>query len=387
MQRFARVKTRGFRSLVDVDLSLRPLAVMIGPNGSGKTSLLDLLLLFNQAMQEDLSKAIEQQGGIVSIASRMKPAPDQVDVELSFYSEESGEKDEMVYRVHLSANPGEHPIRLEQLERQLDTQDPNPHRYINVENGTVTFAMPGSVGAVAAAGSITTTELALAQIPRYYEDPERLRSALARACFYSQLDVQPRSVIRLPQSLTPTIQPGPNGENLFSAIHNLRAVHERQFRALEDILRIAFPGFRRLEFPVVGSGQVTLAWYQEDIDGPLFLNELSEGTLRFLWLATVLLSPSPAPITCIDEPEVSLHPELLKLLAGLLQDASMRGQYIVATHSPELIRWLEPKEILILDKEEGRTSFTWADSLDLKEWLQEYTLDQIWLMGTLGGRP
>ena len=152
-------------------------------------------------------------------------------------------------------------------------------------------------------------------------------------------------------------------------LHNLRAVHERQFRALEDILRIAFPGFRRLEFPVVGSGQVTLAWYQEDIDGPLFLNELSEGTLRFLWLATVLLSPSPAPITCIDEPEVSLHPELLKLLAGLLQDASMRGQYIVATHSPELIRWLEPKEILILDKEEGRTSFTWADSLDLKEWL------------------
>ena len=98
---------------------LRPLAVMIGPNGSGKTSLSRVCSwLFNQAMQEDLSKAIEQQGGIVSIASRMKPAPDQVDVELSFYSEESGEKDEMVYRVHLSANPGEHPIRLEQLERR-----------------------------------------------------------------------------------------------------------------------------------------------------------------------------------------------------------------------------------------------------------------------------
>ena len=56
-------------------------------------------------------------------------------------------------------------------------------------------------------------------------------------------------------------------------------------------------------------------------------------------------------------------------------------------HALELIRWLEPEEILILDREEGRTSFTWADALDLKEWLQEYTLDQLWLMGTMGGRP
>ena len=109
--------------------------------------------------------------------------------------------------------------------------------------------------------------------------------------------------------------------------------------------------------------------------------------MRFLWLTTVLISPSAASITCIDEPEVSLHPELLKLLAGLLQDASMRGQFIVATHSAELIRWLKPEEILVMDKDEGRSNFTWADSLDLHEWLQEYTLDQLWLMGTLGGRP
>ena len=68
-------------------------------------------------------------------------------------------------------------------------------------------------------------------------------------------------------------------------------------------------------------------------------------------------------------------------------DASMSGQYIVATHSAELIRWLKPEEILVMDKEEGRSNFTWADSLDLHEWLQEYTLDQLWLMGTLGGRP
>jgi predicted ATPase len=65
----------------------------------------------------------------------------------------------------------------------------------------------------------------------------------------------------------------------------------------------------------------------------------------------------------------------------------MRGQVIVATHSADLIRWLQPDEILVLDKVEGETQFTWADSLDLSEWLQEYTLSELWLMGTLGGRP
>ena len=92
-------------------------------------------------------------------------------------------------------------------------------------------------------------------------------------------------------------------------------------------------------------------------------------------------------VLLLDEPEVSLHPELLKLLAALLQDASARSQIVVATHSPDLIRWLEPEEVLIADKEDGATSFTWADDLDLQEWLAEYTLRDLWLMGNLGGRP
>jgi predicted ATPase len=105
-----------------------------------------------------------------------------------------------------------------------------------------------------------------------------------------------------------------------------------------------------------------------------------------MWLVTVLLSPQISPITLIDEPEVSLHPELLKLLAEVLQDASSRGQIIVATHAAELIRWLQPEEVVVLDLDEGRTRCTRADSLNLDEWLREYTLGELWLMGTLGGR-
>jgi len=138
---------------------------------------------------------------------------------------------------------------------------------------------------------------------------------------------------------------------------------------------------------VVGAGQVTLAWHQEDLHTPFYPTQLSEGTLRFLWLSALLLSPDLPPITLIDEPEVSLHPELLKLLSGLMRDAALRTQLIVATHSPDLIRWLQPNEVVVLDKEGERATLTWADTLDLDEWLRNYTLADLWLMGEIGGRP
>ena len=128
MQKFTRLSVSGYKSFVDVELPLRPLAVMIGPNGC-KTSLLELLWLFNQAMQEDLTKGIEQQGGINSIASRMKAAPSQLEFELSYYCEEFRGDDEMIYRVHLNANLREHPIRLEQLERRWDPYASTPYRH------------------------------------------------------------------------------------------------------------------------------------------------------------------------------------------------------------------------------------------------------------------
>jgi predicted ATPase len=90
----------------------------------------------------------------------------------------------------------------------------------------------------------------------------------------------------------------------------------------------------------------------------------------------------------IDEPEVSLHPELLSLLADLLREASQRTQIVIATHADRLVRFLDPSEVLTINvNEEGATEFLWADQLDLASWLDEYTLDEVWRMGRMGARP
>jgi len=385
--RFTQLKVKGYRSLVDVTLPLSGLNVLIGPNGCGKTSVLEVFQLLHDAMQGDLTASLDRLGGVSALLSRVEGGPDRLQIELLVDVESERSREPMCYRFELQPREVGYVIPFERLEWRWDPHAERPFRYIEAHYDRVLYSDPDTISMISPTWAYDPLDLALAQVPRTYQEPEALRTALTRTRMFSFLDVGPRAVVRLPQALTPTTRPGPNGENLYSTLYNLRALHPETYTRLEEVLALGFPGFHRLEFPVVGAGQVTLAWYQRDLAGPLYPGELSEGTLRFLWLATVLLSPQPTPITLIDEPEVSLHPELIKLLVGLLQDAATRGQFIVATHSSDLVRWLRPDEVVVLDKEEGRTTLARADALDLDEWLREYTLSELWLMGTLGGRP
>jgi predicted ATPase len=167
----------------------------------------------------------------------------------------------------------------------------------------------------------------------------------------------------------------------------LREAERDRFEAIEDSLRSAFPRFDRLDFPPVAAGTLALTWREEGFSKPLYMHQLSEGTLRFLWLATLLQSPGLTALTLLDEPEVSLHPELLSLLADLLREASGRTQLIVATHSDRLIRFLQPKEVVLMNStDSGMSSLTWGDELDLGEWLKDYSLDELWRNGRIGAR-
>lgn len=376
----------GYRSLADVRLSLRPLMVMIGPNGSGKSSLLELFQLLRDATQEELAKALTRLGGLNAVLSKLTPPVEALGLELKVDVESRKSAHPMCYTIGLIPTSVGYHIASERLEWRWDANQSDPFYYIDAQAGKVQYRGPDAAGPFSPDWEYAHAELALAQIPRQYTEPDALRVLLSKTDFFSFLDVSRRAVVRLPQALTPAKRPGANGENLYSALYNLRTEAPRVYNRILDVLRAAFPGFRGLEFPVVGAGQVTLAWRQEPLTTPLYPGDLSEGTLRFLWLVTTLLSPEPAPLTLIDEPEVSLHPDLIRLLAGLLQDAALRGMVMVATHSADLIRWLQPNEVLVLDKEDGQTRASWADEMDLDEWLKEYSLSDLWQMGTMGGR-
>ncbi len=130
-----------------------------------------------------------------------------------------------------------------------------------------------------------------------------------------------------------------------------------------------------------------MIWKDKQFTQPLYPHQLSEGTLRFLWLTALLYSPELPAVTLIDEPEVSLHPRMLSLLADMLREASQRAQIIVATQSESLVRFMRPEEVLVMDlDEEGHTTAKWADEMELGDWLEDYTLEKLWRIGLLEER-
>jgi predicted ATPase len=116
-------------------------------------------------------------------------------------------------------------------------------------------------------------------------------------------------------------------------------------------------------------------------------SRLSDGTLRWLALLTILLNPSPASVICIDEPELGLHPDILPTLADLLRDASRRTQLIVTTHSQSLVECFsdDPESVCVCEKVEGATQIRRLSKETLSSWLEDYSLGQLWAKGEIGG--
>jgi predicted ATPase len=379
--RFDKLSVRGFRRLNDIHLSLGPLSVMIGANGTGKTSVLDVLSLLATSAQGRLSSSISDLSGLANVLTYDKADELELGITMVVPGHEPLE-----YSLWLRPEGIAHAIREEVLSQKRKPY-PQPFLHINSFERDIKYYDPVKKKLLPPSWEHNPLETSLAQVPKMFQEPEEFRRRLASSTFYHVLNVEPRSPVRLPQSMGPAPLPGRNGEDLVSCLFYLRETDRNRFEIVEDSLRAAFPRFERLDFPPVAAGTLALAWRERGFSRPLYMHQLSEGTLRFLWLTTLLQSPGLTALTLLDEPEVSLHPELLSLLADQLRDASRRTQVIVATHSDTLIRFLEPSEVVVLDStDDGLTTLTRADELDLGQWLKDYSLDELWRNGRLGAR-
>jgi predicted ATPase len=380
--RFESLSIHGFRRLENVSFPLRSFCVMIGANGTGKTSVLDIMSLLASSAHGALNTAITDLSGLGNILTYDRAKFLKLGISMTVPQYEPLE-----YSLQLRPQGVAYVIEEETLTQRRKGY-PQPFRYINSRGTDIKYFEADKKKLVRPNWDHNPLETSLSQVPKMFQEPEDFRKRLASSTFYHVLNVDPRSPVRLPQPMQLATLPGRNGEELVSCLFYLRETSRHRFEAVEDSLRVAFPRFERLDFPPVAAGTLTLAWRERGFSQPLYLHQLSEGTLRFLWLATLLQSPGLTALTLLDEPEVSLHPELLSLLADLLREASRRTQIMVATHSDRLVRFLRPNEILVMDStEEGTTTVTWADTLDLDEWLKEYSLDELWQHGRMGARP
>ncbi|NET57994.1 MAG: AAA family ATPase [Symploca sp. SIO2E6] len=382
MSRLENISVKGFRRLQQIDLEMRNLIVMIGANGSGKTSFLDILSILAASANGKLNDTLQLKGGLNEILTRGKAQELEIAVSMKV-----PERQPLKYSLTLSPKGLSYEIREETLTQQSDPSAPEPFQYIESSGLDIKYFNQEDRRLLRPNWEHNPLETSLSQIPKMYREPENLRKSLASCTYYGALDVSEKSLIRLPQAMRPAKLPGASGENLVPCLYDLRETDRDSFELVEDIISIAFPDFKRLNFPPVAAGTLSMTWTDGNFPKDIYIHELSEGTLRFLWLITLLQSQDLTTITLLDEPEVSLHPELLRHLVYLMREASKHTQLIVATHSDRLIGFLEPHEVLVCDLEEGEATMTWADTLNLDKWLEDYSLDEIWAMNVMGGRP
>jgi predicted ATPase len=133
--------------------------------------------------------------------------------------------------------------------------------------------------------------------------------------------------------------------------------------------------------------QIQLEWYEKGSDFPFRANSLSDGTIRFICLATLLLQPRLPPLVILDEPELGLHPYAISILYRLLEQASKKSQLLISTQSVTLINYFSPEDVIAVDKEKGSSTFTRLDQLKIEKWMEDYTIGELWEKNIFGGRP
>ncbi len=380
MYKINRIKINGFRRLKEVDLPVRPFMVLVGANGVGKTSMLDAFTLLSASASGNLNSVLSQFGGIANLLTR-------------------GKSDEISFLVDMTV-PGHQPLEYDlrlapmasgySITREVLSQmrgRPEPFKHIDSSDKDIRYYQIDEERLVRPSWAHNPQETSLYQVPKMFRQPEEMRRILATTTQYHVLNVGSRAPVKLPQPMKPATLPGAEGEDLVPYLYYLRESGRNRFDSIIDALRVAFPDLEELNFPPVAAGMLAMTWKDKNFKKPIYMNELSEGTLRFLWLVSLLQSPDLSTITMIDEPEVSLHPELLSLLSDLMREAAKRTQLIIATHSDRFIRFLKPEEVVVMDiDEDGCATSTWANSLDIEKWLSEYSLDEVWRMGRMGGR-
>lgn len=393
---FEQLQVWGFRSYPPLDrsrpLEMKSLTVLIGPNSSGKSNLLDLLLLISEAASQRLTEGISRRNGMRSIL--WQNGADEFGWELIVPAQGAFAAEELplTYRVVIRRR-GESPV-VEFEEAALIESDKKRVVLLTAERGHARFGTSTRTKLSSETLLPTDSELAIAQVrdPQAYPTLNRLREYLASWAVYREFLTDEQAKMRQAQATSSETQLQPHGENLITVLHQIsnRSQYRPYYESIREILTLAFPDFEQLYFPAEpgASGKIGLAWKDRSLKSDLDVTQLSDGMLRFLALTTLLTAPDPPPLICIDEPEIGLHPALLHYVAGLLEKAAARTQIIATTHSSYLINHLsKPEYVAIVERDLGASALQRLDPDRLQSWLKDFTLGDLWLQGEIGGRP
>jgi len=362
------LRIQGYRPFREFTARLSPLEVIVGANGSGKSSLFEFLKFLRDAVYQEIPPEIV--AGSIGQQLFHQPGPDKfgwlLDIALT-------PQTVLAYQGELHGPVGRSRVAYEQVhvgtpdsvvldirERQGVVQEPDGQM-----RQDLSLRRPNQL-----ALSVMTNP----QLATLYA----LREFIAGWRFYSAFTINDAKIRKsVPTEQAPVLNE--DGGNLSAVLFYLMSEHPLVFDELKAHLRAAVPGFKNITVKARGGpGEVIAFWQEQGVDSELSLADLSDGILRFLAWATLCLVPNTPTLICIDEPDQGVHPRTLPILAGLFEKASQRTQVLLATHASYFLTQFALDRIAVMKKQAGQSVYLKpADSAALRANLEDFGVEEL----------
>ncbi len=347
MNNLYKLKIEGFKSIRNQELEFAPLNVFIGGNGAGKSNLVSLFHFLRRIVDQELQTYTGEAGGANAILYFGRKRTEKISTRIEFRSG----SDANIYEFILIPTDEDRFIFEKESTYYWATNRYDDPYLANSWKGHKEARITDEKNPVAA----------------------YVRSHLESYRIYHFHDTSPSALVKQTGDVADNRFLRPDAGNLAAFLYRLQQKQPDHFENIEDTIRQVAPfwGRFRLEPSLLNPDKIRLEWEEKGSDIYFNASALSDGTLRFICLSTLLLQPSLPSLILIDEPELGLHPASIQVLAGLLQSAATRTQLIVATQSVTLINQLQPEQVWIVDREDGQSVFRHLKSADMSEWLEK----------------
>lgn len=365
------ISIEGYKSFAKVDqFRLQNLNVLIGANGAGKSNFLSLFRLLTALSQGNLQTYAKSQGGPDALLHGGRRRSPQFSVEVRFVP-----NGYIVNGYDVTLAPT--------VDNRLQFLKEEPWIIGPLTGGQHKKRYP--LGSAHEEARLPTDKVNMVS--------EYVNSWINSWQQFHFHDTSEAAAVKRPHPSNDNLRLKTQADNLAAYLYRLRGLKgfEAAYARIIDTIKLAAPFFGGFIARVPVPEMVELEWFEQtDPDTPYRAHTLSDGTLRFICLTTLLLQPAellPGTIL-IDEPELGLHPFAINLLADMMKEVSQTKQLIVSTQSVELLNALEPEHVVVAQRINGATTLERLDSARLKLWLDDYQdLGELWKRNVLGGRP
>ena len=340
------IKIKGYKSIKDLSLELKPINILIGANGVGKTNFISFFRLVNNIYEQRLQNRAD--GLLYYGIKRTKEITGYLSFSSNAYS--------------FTLQPRDNGSMF--IAREDSWYEGSSYGYANVDESCI---------------KKSTT----------FRD-KWLRDYLQSYKIYHFHDTSKGAPLRSVADVNDNRILKEDGGNLPAYLYLLQQKHPKTFRRIELVIQSIMPYFERFDLePQALDNKIELVWNDVQFPDKYFAaNDLSDGSIRFIALTTLLLQPNLPKVIIIDEPELGLHPVAITKLAGMIKSAAARGcQMIISTQSVSLINQFDADNIITVDRKDGQSVFNRLDKNTLESWLENYSIGELWTKSIINGQP